>query len=271
MCWSWQIHVHKLYVTKSLNTKDTITVFNDIISEWKHYKVNINCLKISTFMRLLDIRFSSKCTEDQTRTELTSDQSPVFHCGQRNSLQGWTVSLSLWLHLLSSLPASAAFRHTAPRRRLPPPQLLEHCSAGERLNTTSVSVNTCTQPTINLDKQGDCARTQSPRFLKQSYLRPRRVLPAAWVTVSMATFLVVRFALTATVAVINLLRLAVCTADFGTVYFQGTISQATLSRALTFTGHVPPACRAINPCQCFQLSEELVLRWLGLMIGPNTD
>ena len=56
----------------------------------------------------------------------------------------------------------------------------------------------------------------------------------------MATFLVIRFALTATVAVINLLGLAICTADFGTEYFQGTISQAALGCALTLTGNMPP-------------------------------
>ncbi len=173
------------------------------------------------------------------RAELTSDQSPVFHCGQRNSLQGWTVSLSLWLHLLSSPPASAAFRHTAPRRRVPPPQLLEHCSANV---WTSASVNTCTQPVINFDKQIWIMLTHKhPRLLQQSYLWPRRVLPSTWVTVSMATFLIIRFALTATVAVIHLLGLAICTADFGTVYFQGTISQAALGCALTFPSHMPPA------------------------------
>lgn len=81
------------------------------------------------------------------------------------------------------------------------------------------------------------------RFLQQSYLWPRRVLPATRVTVSMATFLIIRFALTATVSVINFLGLAICTADFGTVYFQGTISQAALGCALTLTSHMPPASR----------------------------
>lgn len=79
--------------------------------------------------------------EMTNRAELTSDQSPVFHCGQRKSLQDWTVSLSLWLHLLSSPPASAAFRHTAPLRRVPPPQLLEHCSTNIWI---SACVNTYT-------------------------------------------------------------------------------------------------------------------------------
>lgn len=183
----------------------------------------------------------AKNNENTFRAELTSDQSPVFHCGQRNSLQGWTVSLSLWLHLLSSPPASAAFRHTAPLRRVPPPQLLEHCSANI---WTSASVNTYIQPVINFDKHLDYPHTQTPRFLWQSYLWPRRVLPATWVTVSMATFLIIRFVLTATVAVIDLLGLAICTADFGAIYFQGTISQATLGCALTLTGHMPPASRA---------------------------
>lgn len=83
---------------------------------------------------------SSKGKGNTVLTELTSDQSPVFHCGQRNSLQGWTVSLSLWLHLLSSPPASAAFRHTAPRRRVPPPQLLEHWSTNIWTSTSGINL-----------------------------------------------------------------------------------------------------------------------------------
>lgn len=96
-----------------------------------------------------DRSISFKCKEtvfssltEPRPAELTSDQSPVFHCGQRNSLQGWTVSFSLWLHLLSSPAASDAFRHAAPRRRLPPPQLLEHCN---RNVSASAFVNTWTQ------------------------------------------------------------------------------------------------------------------------------
>lgn len=59
----------------------------------------------------------------------------------------------------------------------------------------------------------------------------------------MAAFLIIRFALTTTVAIINLLGLAICTADFGTIYFQGTISKAALGRALTLTSHMPPASK----------------------------
>lgn len=62
----------------------------------------------------------------------------------------------------------------------------------------------------------------------------------------MATFLIIRFVLTAAVAVINLLGLAIYTADFGTVYFKGTISQATLGCALTLTSHMPPASSGIG-------------------------
>lgn len=181
------------------------------------------------------------CTSIQYNTiptELTSDQSPVFHCGQRNSLQGWTVSLSLWLHLLSSPPASAAFRHTAPRRRVPPPQLLEHWSTNVWASTSAINLNKLTHKT-NI-------WTQTPHFLQQSHLWPGRVFPASWVTISMATFLVIRFALTATVAIINLLGLAICTADFGTEYFQGTISQAALGCTLTLTGNMPPTSGVID-------------------------
>lgn len=73
------------------------------------------------------------------------------------------------------------------------------------------------------------------------HLGPGRVLPASWVTISMATFLVVRFALATAVAVINFLGFSICMADFGTEYFQSTISQATLGCTLTLTGNMPPA------------------------------
>lgn len=59
----------------------------------------------------------------------------------------------------------------------------------------------------------------------------------------MAALLIIGFDLTTTEAVINLLGLTICVADFGTVYFQDTISQATLGCTLTLTSHVPPASR----------------------------
>lgn len=62
----------------------------------------------------------------------------------------------------------------------------------------------------------------------------------------MATFLIIRFVLTTTVAVINLLRLAICAAYFGTVNFKGTISKAALGCALTLTSHMPPASIVIG-------------------------
>lgn len=56
----------------------------------------------------------------------------------------------------------------------------------------------------------------------------------------MATFLVIWFALIATVTVINLLGFPIRMADFGTEYFQGAIPQATLGCALALTGNMPP-------------------------------
>lgn len=159
--------------------------------------------------------------------ELTSDQSPVFHWGQRNSLQDWTVSLSLWLHLLSSPPASAALRHTAPRRRVPPPQLFVHCR--------------CKETALNVRKNRH-ERTRKKKKSCRSHLRPGRVVPAARVAVSVAAFLVVGFVLPAAVAVVHLLGLSVGAADLGAVYFQGPVPQAALGRALALAGHVPPAC-----------------------------
>lgn len=164
--------------------------------------------------------------------ELTSDQSPVFHCGQRNSLQGWLVSLSLWLHLLSSPSASAAFRHTAPLRRVPPPQLFEHCSTKAWVSV-SVSMQSVTQSLL-------CSHVK----FAPSYLWPGWVLPATRVTVSVATFLVIGFVLTTAEAIVDLLRLTVCVADFGAVDFQGAISQTTLCCTLTLASHVPPGPRA---------------------------
>lgn len=139
-------------------------------------------------------------------------------------MQDWTVSLSLWLHLLSSPPDSAAFRHTAPRRRVPPPQLLVHCR--------------CKAKTPNVRKS---ATSEEGKKSCGSHLRPGRVVPAARVAVAVAAFLVVGFVLPAAVAVIHLLRLSVGATDLGTVYFQGPVSQAALGRALALAGHVPPA------------------------------
>lgn len=59
----------------------------------------------------------------------------------------------------------------------------------------------------------------------------------------MATFLVIRFVLTTAEAIVHLIRLTVCEADFGAVDFQGAISQTALCCALTLAGHVPPGPR----------------------------
>lgn len=128
------------------------------------------------------------------------------------------------------------------------------CPHHSSWSTAAQTVSWCiyTQPSDKLCIWIIAHTHKPPHFLQQSYLWPGRVLPATRVTVSMATFLVLRFALTATVAVVDLLVFTICAADFGAVYFQGAISQAALSCALTLTSHVPPASRE-NPRQCFYM------------------
>lgn len=57
----------------------------------------------------------------------------------------------------------------------------------------------------------------------------------------MADLLTIRLVLPAAVAVVDFLGLAVGAADFGAVYFQGSIAQAALGSALALPSHVPPA------------------------------
>lgn len=77
----------------------------------------------------------------------------------------------------------------------------------------------------------------------------------------MATFLVIGFVMATAEAVVDLLRLTVCVADFGTVDFQGAISQAARCCTLTLAGHVPPGPRGQNQIVRKEIVEKKRLVW----------
>jgi len=85
-----------------------------------------------------------------------------------------------------------------------------------------------------------------------THLGPRRVLPAAGVTVPAASFLVVGFAPASTVAVVDLVAFAVLAAHLGAVDVQDAVTRAALSRALAGTSHVPPASRGERETQIIE-------------------